>query len=50
MNMVFLLMMRKSSLLTRAMAEYFDAVVDAGADAKLASNWIMGELSKTFKC
>ena len=27
------------------MAEYFDAVVDAGADAKLASNWIMGELS-----
>ena len=30
----------------RAMAEYFDAVVDAGADAKLASNWIMGELSK----
>ena len=27
---------------TRAMAEYFDAVVDA----KLASNWIMGELSK----
>ena len=28
------------------MAEYFDAVVDAGADAKLASNWIMGELSK----
>ena len=31
---------------TRAMAEYFDAVVDAGADAKLASNWIMGELSK----
>ena len=31
---------------TRTMAEYFDAVVDAGADAKLASNWIMGELSK----
>lgn len=31
---------------TRAMAEYFDATVAAGADAKLASNWIMGELSK----
>lgn len=31
---------------TRAMAEYFDEVVAAGADAKLASNWIMGELSK----
>ena len=31
---------------TRAMAEYFDATVVAGADAKLASNWIMGELSK----
>ena len=31
---------------TRAMAEYFDATVNAGADAKLAANWIMGELSK----
>ena len=31
---------------TRAMAEYFDAVVSAGADAKLAANWMMGELSK----
>ncbi len=31
---------------TRSMAEYFDAAVNAGADAKLASNWIMGELSK----
>ncbi len=31
---------------SRAMAEYFDAAVSAGADAKLAANWIMGELSK----
>ena len=34
---------------TRAMAEYFDAVVDAGADAKLASNWIMGETMRLMK-
>lgn len=27
----------------RAVAEYFDAVVAAGADPKTASNWIMGE-------
>lgn len=31
---------------TRQSAEYFDAVVAAGADAKLAANWMMGELSK----
>ena len=28
------------------MAEYFDAVIADGADAKLAANWIMGDLSK----
>ena len=31
---------------TRAMADYFDAVCDAGADAKLAANWLMGDVSK----
>lgn len=31
---------------TRQSAEYFDAVVAAKADAKLAANWIMGDLSK----
>ena len=31
---------------SRAMAEYFDAVVAEGADAKLAANWIMGDLAK----
>lgn len=33
---------------SRAMAEYFDAVVEGGADAKLAANWIMGDLSKNL--
>ena len=33
---------------SRAMAEYFDAVVDGGADAKAAANWIMGDLSKNL--
>ena len=33
---------------SRAMAEYFDAVVDNGADAKAAANWIMGDLSKNL--
>lgn len=33
---------------SRQMAEYFDAVVDGGADAKLAANWIMGDLSKNL--
>ncbi len=28
----------------RAMADYFEAVVKAGAPAKLAANWIMGDL------
>ncbi|TYZ22960.1 Asp-tRNA(Asn)/Glu-tRNA(Gln) amidotransferase subunit GatB [Selenomonas ruminis] len=31
---------------SRAMAEYFDAVIADGADPKLAANWIMGDLSK----
>ncbi len=30
---------------SREMAEYFEATVKAGGDAKLAANWIMGELS-----
>ena len=29
----------------RATADYFDAVVEAGADAKTASNWIIGDLA-----
>ena len=33
---------------SRQMAEYFDAVVATGADAKLAANWIMGDLSKNL--
>ena len=33
---------------SRAMAEYFDTVVQNGADAKLAANWIMGDLSKNL--
>ncbi len=33
---------------SRAMAEYFDAVVAEGADAKAAANWMMGDLSKNL--
>ncbi|MBR6344037.1 MAG: Asp-tRNA(Asn)/Glu-tRNA(Gln) amidotransferase subunit GatB [Selenomonadaceae bacterium] len=33
---------------TRAMAEYFDAMVSEGADAKAAANWMMGDLSKNL--
>lgn len=33
---------------SRQTAEYFDAVVADGADAKLAANWIMGDLSKNL--
>ena len=33
---------------SRAMAEYFDAVVAEGADPKLAANWMMGDLSKNL--
>lgn len=31
---------------SRAMADYFDAVIAAGAEAKTAANWLMGEVSK----
>ena len=31
---------------TRPMADYYDALVAAGADAKAAANWLMGEVSK----
>ena len=31
---------------TRALAEFFDQTVQQGADAKVAANWIMGDLSK----
>jgi aspartyl-tRNA(Asn)/glutamyl-tRNA(Gln) amidotransferase subunit B len=31
--------------LTKEMSDFFDATVQAGADAKLASNWLMGEVS-----
>jgi len=30
---------------TRAMADYFEAVVNKCSDAKLAANWVMGELA-----
>jgi aspartyl-tRNA(Asn)/glutamyl-tRNA(Gln) amidotransferase subunit B len=33
----------------RAAADYFEAAVAAGAPAKLASNWIMGELTRVLK-
>ena len=33
---------------SRAMAEYFDAVVATGADPKLAAIWIMGDLAKNL--
>ena len=33
---------------SRAMAEYFDAVINEGVDAKIAANWIMGDLSKNL--
>lgn len=33
---------------SRAMADYFDRVVAGGADAKLAANWIMGDLAKNL--
>jgi len=31
---------------TREIAEYFEAVIAAGAPAKIAANWVMGELSR----
>jgi aspartyl-tRNA(Asn)/glutamyl-tRNA(Gln) amidotransferase subunit B len=34
---------------SRGLADYFEAVVSAGAPAKTASNWIMGELARVLK-
>jgi aspartyl-tRNA(Asn)/glutamyl-tRNA(Gln) amidotransferase subunit B len=34
---------------SRALADYFESTVAAGAPAKLASNWIMGELARKLK-
>ncbi|AGK52118.1 Asp-tRNA(Asn)/Glu-tRNA(Gln) amidotransferase subunit GatB [Bacillus sp. 1NLA3E] len=34
---------------TKEMSDFFDATVSAGADAKQASNWIMGEVSAFLK-
>ncbi|MDO4432291.1 MAG: Asp-tRNA(Asn)/Glu-tRNA(Gln) amidotransferase subunit GatB [Aerococcaceae bacterium] len=31
--------------LSKEMSDFFDATVEAGADAKLASNWLMGDVS-----
>jgi len=31
-----------------ALAHYFESVVDAGADAKTAANWVMGEVMTTY--
>jgi len=33
---------------TRAMADFFEAIVRAGATAKAASNWMMGELARAL--
>jgi aspartyl-tRNA(Asn)/glutamyl-tRNA(Gln) amidotransferase subunit B len=34
---------------SRALAEFFEAAVAAGAGAKAASNWMMGELARALK-
>jgi aspartyl-tRNA(Asn)/glutamyl-tRNA(Gln) amidotransferase subunit B len=34
---------------SRSLTDYFEAVVRAGAPAKAASNWIMGELARVLK-
>ena len=34
---------------SRALADYFEAVVAAGAPPKIAANWIMGELARKLK-
>ena len=34
---------------TKETADFFEAAVAAGAEAKQASNWIMGELSAYLK-
>ena len=31
--------------LTKEMSDFFEATIAAGADAKLAANWLMGEVS-----
>lgn len=31
--------------LTKEMSDFFDATIEEGADAKLASNWLMGDIS-----
>jgi aspartyl-tRNA(Asn)/glutamyl-tRNA(Gln) amidotransferase subunit B len=33
---------------SKAMSAYYEAVVSAGADAKLAANWIMGDISASL--
>ena len=33
---------------SRQMADYFDRVIATGADAKLAANWMMGDLAKNL--
>lgn len=33
--------------LTKEMSDFFEAVLENGADAKQASNWLMGEVSLT---
>ena len=33
----------------KAMADYFEAMLDVGADSKLSANWVMGELSAVLK-
>ena len=35
--------------ITKEMSDFFEATVKAGADAKLASNWLMGEVSAFLK-
>ncbi len=34
----------------RAMAEYFEAVLAAGAEAKPAANWLLGEVAAALNC
>ena len=34
---------------TKEMSDFFDATIEKGADAKLASNWLMGEVSAYLK-
>ena len=35
--------------LTKEMSDFFDATIENGADAKLASNWLMGETMRLCK-